>query len=137
VSAEWIDNLIENHRVTLQSGTPDHRWIRKTETEIYGEPLSEYPGEWDIELTQDDHWKTHRKGYDYSAPAVPGCLWCEDARRDRERIALEVKAEHAAMSRSEALAGFRDHMSRNWPAYAIPAAWLIMVAVLITWIALS
>jgi hypothetical protein len=111
VPMSTLEQIMNNHRIRLVAGVPDHRVIRKIEAEIYGEPVSEYPGEWDG-VTQDDHLQRHVRGsgryrsYDYYAPR---CLWCEDRRRDREAIEVQVRAEHEAMSRMT-----RGQLIKEW-----------------------
>jgi hypothetical protein len=119
--------MIQNHRVTLQSGVPDHREIRKIEAEIYGEPVSEYPGEWDIELTLQDHWKLHRR-YSCSYDTVyEGCLWCEDSRRDAELSRAKTQADREAKERANRL----PLMSRCTVVYPMIAAGVALVLIIL------
>jgi hypothetical protein len=75
-----IEQIINNHQISLVPGVPDYRAIRKIEQEIHGEPLTPYPGEWD-EISRVYHHKIHLR---YTSMYISGCLWCEDRRQDRE-----------------------------------------------------
>lgn len=82
----YVDEQI-GQPVPIITGTPDHWKIRKAEREIYGEPLTPYPGDqWNDNWDQDFHWKHHSY---ISTFSMPGCMWCEDTRRESEMISAE------------------------------------------------
>jgi hypothetical protein len=84
-----IEQIINNHQISLVPGVPDYRAIRKIEQEIHGEPLTPYPGEWD-EISRVYHHKIHLR---YTSMYISGCLWCEDRRQDREWAKAEMEVE--------------------------------------------
>jgi len=85
--------------VPIIRGVPDHRLIRKIEKEIHGEPITPYPGtHWHDEWDRDYHWKHHAR-YAHGDHAKQGCMWCEDARRDRLVIKAEAEAKYAPEKR--------------------------------------
>lgn len=105
-----LTKLVENHRITLVSGKPDYRAIRKIEQEIHGEPITEYPGEWK-NYSRDQHleWHTRYMTFPNGHRVYDGCMWCEDACRDLEATKAGLAVKHAA----EVKARRREARSRN------------------------
>lgn len=101
--------------VRLVRGTPDYFEIRKLETEIHGEPVTDYPGEWQ-NISRERHRDHSRYSYGHES-AWPGCMWCEDMRRSGLLIQATAR-EHAQAERRA-----RRHAARIRNA-KIFSAWL-------------
>jgi hypothetical protein len=120
-----IMDLVERHRFSLVSGVPDYYKIRQIEKEIYDEPITEYPGEWD-DTTKEDHWSFRH--YRYGTSGHPQCMWCEDVRRKSEITLAKVRAE--IRTEQDAMAPRRRRLHIPGPILVMIIGWVFMMGLI-------